>query len=38
MLIDEALARAEGNQAIAAGLLGLTPQALSKRLSRRRAG
>jgi DNA-binding NtrC family response regulator len=39
MLIEEALARAKGNQAIAAGLLGITPQALSKRLIRkRRAG
>jgi DNA-binding NtrC family response regulator len=35
-LIDEALDRAAGNQAIAAGLVGLTPQALSKRLQRRR--
>ena len=33
-LIEEALLRAKGNQAIAAGLLGLSPQALSKRLSR----
>jgi DNA-binding NtrC family response regulator len=37
-LIEEALARAKGNQAIAAGLLGITPQALSKRLARRRNG
>ncbi len=36
-LIAEALARAKGNQAIAAGLLGISPQALSKRLSRRRS-
>ena len=36
MLIAEALDRAQGNQAIAAGLLGITPQALSKRLSKRR--
>jgi transcriptional regulator with PAS, ATPase and Fis domain len=35
-LIAEALARSKGNQAIAAGLLGITPQALSKRLQRRR--
>jgi transcriptional regulator with GAF, ATPase, and Fis domain len=34
-LIQEALARAKGNQAIAAGLLGISPQALSKRLGRR---
>jgi DNA-binding NtrC family response regulator len=34
-LIEEALRRAKGNQAIAAGLLGITPQALSKRLKRR---
>lgn len=37
-LIEEALGRAKGNQAIAAGLLGITPQALSKRLKRRRTG
>jgi DNA-binding NtrC family response regulator len=37
-LIAEALSRAKGNQAIAAGLLGITPQALSKRLKRRRNG
>ena len=35
-LIEQALSRAKGNQAIAAGLLGITPQALSKRLKRRR--
>ena len=35
-LIEEALGRAKGNQAIAAGLLGITPQALSKRLGRRK--
>jgi DNA-binding NtrC family response regulator len=35
-LIEEALSRAKGNQAIAAGLLGITPQALSKRLKRRK--
>ena len=37
-LIEEALSRAKGNQAIAAGLLGITPQALSKRLKRRKGG
>lgn len=36
-LIAEALRRAHGNQTTAAGLLGISPQALSKRLSRRRA-
>jgi DNA-binding NtrC family response regulator len=36
-LIAEALERAEGNQGIAAGMLGLTRQALNKRLVRRRA-
>lgn len=35
-LIEAALSRAKGNQAIAAGLLGISPQALSKRLDRRR--
>jgi DNA-binding NtrC family response regulator len=35
-LIAEALDRADGNQGVAAGLLGLSRQALSKRLSRRR--
>ncbi len=35
-LVDEALSRAKGNQAIAAGLLGISPQALSNRLKRRR--
>ena len=34
-LIEEALLRARGNQAIAAGLLGISPQALSKRLNRK---
>jgi DNA-binding NtrC family response regulator len=34
-LIGEALSRSKGNQAIAAGLLGISPQALSKRLGRR---
>ena len=37
-LIAEALRRAEGNQGVAAGLLGLSRQALNKRLSRRRDG
>ena len=36
LLVDEALDRAKGNQAIAAGMLGVTPQALSRRLARRR--
>jgi DNA-binding NtrC family response regulator len=35
-LIQEALHRSHGNIAIAAGILGISPQALSKRLSRRR--
>ena len=35
-LIAEALHRAGGNQGVAAGLLGLSRQALNKRLSRRR--
>jgi two-component system nitrogen regulation response regulator GlnG len=35
-LIAEALVRADGNQGVAAGLLGLSRQALNKRLSRRR--
>jgi hypothetical protein len=35
-LIAEALLRADGNQGVAAGLLGLSRQALNKRLSRRR--
>jgi DNA-binding NtrC family response regulator len=34
-LIDEALNRADGNQGVAAGLLGISRQALNKRLSRR---
>ena len=37
-LIAEALLRADGNQGVAATLLGLSRQALNKRLSRRRAG
>ena len=32
-LIEEALRRADGNQGIAAGLLGITRQALNKRLT-----
>jgi DNA-binding NtrC family response regulator len=35
-LVAEALRRAEGNQGIAAGMLGLSRQALNKRLSRRK--
>jgi two-component system nitrogen regulation response regulator GlnG len=35
-LIAEALRRADGNQGVAAGLLGLSRQALNKRLGRRR--
>jgi two-component system nitrogen regulation response regulator GlnG len=37
-LMEEALARAGGNQGIAAGMLGISRQALNKRLSRRRNG
>ena len=37
-LIAAALERAEGNQGVAAAMLGLSRQALNKRLSRRRAG
>lgn len=37
-LIEEALRRADGNQGIAAGLLGLTRHALNKRLVRQRKG
>jgi len=36
LLIDEALNRAGGNQSIAAGLLGMSHQALNKRLQRNR--
>ncbi len=36
-LIDEALRRANDNQGIAAGMLGLTRQALNRRLTRRKA-
>ena len=35
LLIDEAVKRSGGNQTIAAGMLGITKQALSKRLQRR---
>ncbi len=35
MIVDEAMKRADGNQTIAARMLGLTRQALNKRLSRR---
>ena len=38
LLVEEALRRANGNQALAAGLVGVTPQALSKRRSRRDRG
>jgi len=37
-LVEEALRRADSNQGVAAGLLGLSRQALNKRLSRRREG
>jgi DNA-binding NtrC family response regulator len=37
LLLAEALKRAKGNQTIAAGLLGISHQALSKRLSRKKA-
>jgi DNA-binding NtrC family response regulator len=37
LLFDEALKRAGGNQSIAARLLGVTPQAVSKRLKSRKA-
>jgi two-component system, NtrC family, nitrogen regulation response regulator GlnG len=36
VLIAEALRRAEGNQGLAAGMLGLSRQALNKRLARRK--
>ncbi len=36
MLVDEALRRADGNQGVAALLLGISRQALNKRLARRR--
>ncbi|HET7839723.1 MAG TPA: sigma-54 dependent transcriptional regulator [Rectinemataceae bacterium] len=35
LLVDEALRRAGGNQSVAAGLLGVSPQAISKRLKSR---
>jgi DNA-binding NtrC family response regulator len=37
-LITEALRRADGNQGVAAGLLGISRQALNKRLTRRKPG
>jgi len=36
LLIDEALSRAKGNQSIAAGMLGISHQALNKRLRQRK--
>ena len=36
MLIEEALSRADGNQSIAAGMLGISHQALNKRLHQRK--
>ena len=36
MLVAEALARADGNQGVAAGILGISRQALNKRLGRRK--
>ncbi len=36
-LVDEAMARAQGNQRIAAGMLGITASALNKRLRQREA-
>jgi DNA-binding NtrC family response regulator len=38
LLVAEALRRADGNQSLAARLLGVTPQAISKRLRRSRPG
>ncbi len=37
VLVNEAMARAGGNQGIAAGMLGISRQALNKRLSRRKS-
>jgi DNA-binding protein Fis len=37
-LVDAALERSGGNQSVAARLIGVTPQAISGRLKRRRAG
>ena len=34
LLIDEVMERSKGNQAIAAGFLGISPQALGKRLKK----
>ena len=36
LLVEEAMNRADGNQSIAAGMLGITQQALSKRLKKDR--
>lgn len=36
LLVEEALRRSGGNQALAAGLIGVSPQALSKRLHKQR--
>jgi DNA-binding NtrC family response regulator len=38
LLVEEAVRRANGNQALAAGLVGITPQAMSRRLAHLRAG
>jgi len=38
LLVREALQRADGNQSIAAGMLGISQQALSKRLKKARKG
>jgi transcriptional regulator with PAS, ATPase and Fis domain len=38
LLIEEAMNRAQGNQSLAAGLLGISHQALNKRLLRKREG
>ena len=35
LLVDEAIRRANGNQSVAAKLIGVTPQALSKRLNKK---
>ena len=37
LLVEEALKRSGGNQALAASLVGITPQAMSRRLQRRRS-
>ena len=36
LLVQEAMQRADGNQSIAAGMLGISQQALSKRLKKER--